>query len=259
MGVLRLAEIFMNPLRRAARVAGFGALTLGYGGGFAISNAQAAVENKRAVRDDWVKGWANALLKLFSVDVRVRGAVPAPDNGLIVVSNHRSTIDIGVLLRLFGGRMVARGDIATWPVVGPAASSVGTIFVDRQDTLSGIATIRTMRRCLDERDTICIFPEGTTFADDVVRPFHQGAFVAASHSPALIVPVGLAYGGAAGFVNETFGEHLLRMASAESTPVGVAIGEPFACDTRAAELTRRAHSQVSDLVQIARNLAESKR
>ncbi len=249
----------MNPIRRASRVAGFGALTFGYGSGFAIAHSQAHAEAKRKVRDTWVKGWSSALLDLFAIDVRITGIVPSSENGLLVVSNHRSTIDIGIVLRLFGGRMVSRADVASWPVLGRAASSVGTIFVDRQDTVSGMATVRAMSRCLEERDTLCIFPEGTTYGDDEVRPFHQGAFVAATRSESLIVPVGLAYGGAAGFVNETFGEHLMRMASAERTSVGVAIGTPFRCDARAAELTRQAHSQVSELVQIARNLAEAKR
>ena len=249
----------MNPLRRASRVAGFGALTLGYGTGFAIAHRQAKGATKRLVRDAWVKGWSSSLIDLFAIDVRATGLVPGNENGLLVVSNHRSTIDIGIILRLFGGRMVSRADIAKWPILGRAAASVDTIFVDRQDTISGMATVRTMRRCLEERDTLCIFPEGTTYGDDEVRPFHQGAFVAATRSDALIVPVGLAYGGAAGFVNETFSEHLLRMASAESTAVGIAIGVPFRCDSRAAELARQAHSQVSDLVRVARTLAEAQR
>lgn len=249
----------MNPLRRASRVAGFGALTLGYSGAFALAHSLAPGEAKRTVRDRWVKSWSNALLNLFAIDTRVKGTVPACENGILVVSNHRSTIDIGIVLRLFGGRMVSRADIATWPILGPAAASVGTIFVDRQDAISGMTTVRAMRRCLEERDTLCVFPEGTTYSDDVVRPFHQGAFVAATRSDALIVPVGLAYAGAAGFVNETFGEHLLRMASSERTSVGIAIGAPFKCDARAADLTQRAHSQVSELVYVARNLAEAPR
>ncbi len=250
----------MNPLRRASRVAGFGALTLAYGSGFALARAALHPGRKPVdVRNEWVKAWSNSLLDLFAIDVRMRGVVPACENGLLVVANHRSTIDIGILLRLFGGRMVSRADVAKWPIVGPAASSVGTIFVDRENTISGMTTVRAMRRCIEERDTLCVFPEGTTFTDDVVRPFHQGAFVAATHSGASIVPVALAYGGAASFVNETFTEHLMRMASAERTTVGIAIGTPFKCDARAAELTRRAHSQVSDLVQIARSLAEAKR
>jgi 1-acyl-sn-glycerol-3-phosphate acyltransferase len=254
----------VNPLRRASRVGGFGILTLAYGGGFALASGalqkkSASGDAQRIVRDEWVKRWSNALLDLFAIDVRLRGVVPACSNGLLVVANHRSTIDIGVLLRLFGGRMVSRADVATWPIVGRAAASVGTIFVDRQNMMSGMTTVRAMRRCLEERDTLSVFPEGATFADDVVHPFHQGAFVAATHSGAMIVPVALAYQGAASFVNETFAQHLMRMAEASRTTVGVAIGTPFECDARGAELTRYAHRQVSDLVRIARDIAEAPR
>ena len=54
--------------------------------------------------------------------------------------------------------------------------------------------------------TVIVFPEGTTFAGDEVRPFHAGAFVAALRTGAEIVPVGLAYqrGSGAAFVDESF-------------------------------------------------------
>ena len=78
------------------------------------------------------------LLTLFAVTVDLRGQVaPAPDRGRLVVANHRSTIDIAILLRAFGGRMVSREDLSGWPLLGAAARSVGTIFVDRDDAMSG--------------------------------------------------------------------------------------------------------------------------
>jgi 1-acyl-sn-glycerol-3-phosphate acyltransferase len=179
----------------------------------------------------------------------------------MVVMNHRSSIDIAILLSLFGGRMVSRADLADWPVVGPAARSVGTVFVDRSDSMSGVATIRTMRSLLMARQTINIFPEGGTFADDEVHPFHGGAFVAASGVPCEIVPVGVAYGKETdtAFVEGTFTEHLLRMSAAPPSRAAVAIGTPLvvAEGARSKELSRQAHAQVSALVQEARQRLEA--
>ena len=131
--------------------------------------------------------------------------------------------------------MVSREDLSGWPILGAAASAVGTIFVDRADAMSGATTIRAMRSALRDGDTVCLFPEGTTFEGDVVRPFHAGAFIAALRTGAEIVPVGFAYerDSGAAFVGETFLEHLERMAGAAPTRVVAKIGEPFFVGGRA--------------------------
>ena len=176
------------------------------------------------------------------------------------MANHRSTIDIAVLLRTFGGRMVSRGDLSGWPLLGAAARSVGTIFVDRANAMSGANTIRMMRDALRDGDTVCLFPEGTTFAGDEVRPFHAGAFVAALRTGAEIVPVGIAYerGSGAAFVGEPFLAHLSRMAGAEPTRVVARVGAPFVVEERskAADLRARTHAEVQRLVGEARAICE---
>jgi len=243
--------------RRAVRVAGFGAVTAGYATPFAALDAVSRESERRELRDRWVGRWADALLRLFEVRVEVEGdARPSASRGRVVVANHRSTIDIAVLLRAFGGCVISRADLSGWPIIGFAARAVGTLFVDRADAASGASAVRAMRARLDANDTIIVFAEGTTFSDDVVRPFHAGAFLAALHSNAEIVPVGLAYekGSGAAFVNETFPQHLARMSAADPTRVAVCIGEPFDVPpkARAAALRDRAQADVQTLVDRAR-------
>jgi 1-acyl-sn-glycerol-3-phosphate acyltransferase len=152
--------------------------------------------------------------------------------------------------------MVSRADIAKWPVIGPAARAAGTVFVDRSSAKSGAATIRALERALVDGHTIGIFPEGTTFDGDDVRPFHGGAFVAASRAGAEILPVGLAYPQSSGaaFVDETFTRHLARMAKSDATRMVIAVGKPFVAErgSKAAKLVDRARSDVSSLVARAR-------
>jgi lyso-ornithine lipid O-acyltransferase len=221
---------------------------------------RAPPEQKDLVRDLWVRRWARALLSLFDVETVILGSVPpptrAPDRGRLIVSNHRSAIDIGVLLATFGGKMVSRADVATWPIVGAAARGVGTVFVDRSSARSGAATIRAIQKELESGQTISIFAEGTTFDGDEVRPFHGGAFIGAGRAGAELLPVGLAYpkDSGAAYLNETFVEHLGRMAkSGRPTRMVVAVGDPIpAKGIRAGELTARAHAEVTRLVQKAR-------
>lgn len=215
------------------------------------------------IRDLWVRRWARALLGLFAIDVVVHGEVPPPtrrgDRGRLIVSNHRSAIDIGVILSTFGGTMVSRADLAGWPLVGAAARSVGTVFVDRSSAKSGAATIRAIQKHLEDGQTIALFPEGTTFEGDVVRPFHGGAFVAAARAGAEVLPVGLAYPAASGaaFVDETFLSHLGRMARSRATRMAVAAGEPIVPGkrARASDLTAAAEREVARLVVEARRIA----
>ncbi len=251
----------MNPeLRRALRVTGFAAVTASLLPAFALREALTPKSGREAVRDRWLGRWSDALLKLFAVTVIVDEGRPAPartrGRGRLIVANHRSTIDVAIALRTFGGFMVSRGDLASWPLFGVAARKVGTVFVDRTDAVSGAAAIRHIRDLLKGGHTVTIFPEGTTFPGDEVRAFHAGAFVAALHTQCEVIPVGIAYetGSGAAFVDESFLQHLNRMASAPPTRVAVTIGDPIVVreGVRGAELRERAHAAVVALVNRAR-------
>jgi 1-acyl-sn-glycerol-3-phosphate acyltransferase len=197
---------------------------------------------------------------MFGVRALVRGKKPPRGRGHLVVANHRSTADILLLLRAFGGCMVSRADLAKWPLVGIAARSVGTVFVDRSDVVSGANTVRAIRDRLRGGDAVIVFPEGTTFLGDEVRPFRAGAFVAALRSGADVVPVGIAYArdSGAAFVNESFPAHLARMAAAAPSEVALNIGAPIAIEAtaHAAQLRDRAQDEVARLVAEARRLVD---
>ncbi|MBX3200016.1 MAG: 1-acyl-sn-glycerol-3-phosphate acyltransferase [Labilithrix sp.] len=253
--------VIRDRARQVYRAGGFLAATSAMLPLYLARHGSAAEADKDAVRDRWVKRWARGLLRLFAIDVVVAGTVPPAtrrgERGRLIVTNHRSAIDIGVLLATFGGTMVSRADLATWPVVGAAARSVGTVFVDRSSAKSGAATIRAIQRALEGGQTITIFPEGTTFGGDEVRPFHGGAFIAAARAGAEILPVGLAYPASSGaaFLDETFLAHLGRMAKSDATRMGIAVGAPIAAKgVGARELTQRAHADVRSLVVEARAL-----
>lgn len=249
-----------RELRRAARIAGFGALTAAMLSGFHAEERLSAAADRARVRERWVWAWSGALLRMFGVRVLGTSTELSRDRGHLVVANHRSTADIPVLLRAFGGHVVSRADLAGWPLLGSAARAAGTVFVDCSDAVSGASAVRVIRSLLEERRTVVVFPEGTTFCDDDVRPFHSGAFVAALRSGADIVPVGLAYGSGSGaaFVNESFPAHLARVAAAEPSRVAMCVGEPiaFAEKIRAAQVRERAHGEVQRLVRRARLLVD---
>jgi lyso-ornithine lipid O-acyltransferase len=157
-----------------------------------------------------------------------------------------------LMLQHFGGSVLARHDLAGWPVLGRAAREGGTIFVDRHDPRSGVKAVREIRRRLRAGSTVSVFPEGTTHAGDEVRPFQGGAFAAVSGLDAEIVPVGVAYDLGAEFVDEGFAEHLQRVARRPRTRVALCVGEgrPALRDRDA--MAQDARTVVQTLVRSAR-------
>lgn len=260
-------------IRTTARSVGFAGSFAALLGGWLVREKIGALRNESlASHDDeravWLRRWCRSQFSLFDIRPTFVGAEPyqrrngstAP--GRLVVANHRSAIDIILLLEVFGGYVISRADLANWPLLGLGARRFGTVFVDRADPKSGAKTIRTISDRLKQGHTICLFPEGTTFEGDLVRPFHGGAFLAAKDAGAEIVPVGIAYGtgSQAAYVGTTFVQHLARVAaSTEPTRVAVVVGPPVSAQSQAprAKLTSTLENEVRRLVADARALVDA--
>lgn len=205
--------------------------------------------------DDYVRRWARAMLRALRVEVMVDGRRSlSPEHAHLVVSNHRSSVDIFVILELFGGHMLARGDMAKWPGMGQLAQMAGTLFVNRSDSGSRSRAVRQITDHLQKGRTIGVFPEGTTYVDDEVRPFHAGSFLAAARAGAQVVPVGLAYANPEScYGDHDFSAHFQQLLVADRTVVSVAIGDPFETAGQTVHAIRdRAHAAVQQLVHHAR-------
>ena len=251
-------------LRFALRTAGFVDLTLGLLVGFEIERALASSDSRRQeVTYRWMQRYGRGLLRLYGVEVSTIGAhiarpwgrYPARDErglGRLFVMNHRSMLDIFVNLAFVEANIVSRADLARWPVIGLAARRVGTLFVDRRSRRSGVLVLQAMCAALERGRGVIVYPEGTTFPGDAVRPFHSGAFVAAKRTGAEIVPMGIAYGGSsAAYVDEPFVNHLRRVASTPRTRVGLVVGDPLRGVATSSETV---HEHVQSLVHRARSL-----
>lgn len=236
-------------LRVAARAAGFALHTAARSwrrsvstrvGGTAIERALPQALHAPRLEDD-MRAWSALELYRFGVRLHVDEQMAANGSsvldamqpgdaqgrGRLVVANHRSPIDIGILLKLFGGRFVARHDLAAWSVVGAAARHAGAIFVDRDDRSSGLVALRRIRRCLERGETVHLFPEGRVVEGDRVGPLAPGGLAALQGVDADLLPVGLAYPPGLEFTEASFAAYVLRVARCRRIPVGVAVGAPI--------------------------------
>lgn len=210
-------------------------------------------ERRGEVWDFYYRRWARAAIPIFGIHLTVVPSVIPPATGpRLVVANHRSPLDIAVLISLFGGHVLSRADVEFWPVLGRGAVAAGTIFVDRASKTSGAQAIRAIRNRLADKRTVIMFPEGGTFAGDDVRPFQRGAFVSARGLGVEVIPVGMAYPPGAEWFQESFGEHLTRVAEQKGMRVVVKIGEPIPQTGDAKIDAERAHAAVQALTTEAR-------
>jgi lyso-ornithine lipid O-acyltransferase len=238
--------------RAAARVAAMASLTLGMMAGVRVRQRFVSEEERYATYQRWMKRWAHGLLQIFGVHTQVLDPPPPAAGARLVVANHRSPLDILLVLRQFGGVVLSRSDLANWPVLGVAARSAETIFVDRKDIRSGVVAARTIRDRLSRGRTVTVFPEGTTHAGDEVHPFFEGAFAAARGLQVELVPVGIAYQAGSEFVEPTFGEHLARVAGRRETRVVCAIGRARPMQGTRKEISESLRAEIQELVQRAR-------
>ncbi|WP_437307675.1 lysophospholipid acyltransferase family protein [Sorangium sp. So ce388] len=268
----------LDALRFPLRAAGFVGLTFGMYGLLEVDTALSSAADREVVLHTWMRRYGRALLKLYGLDVRVSGLsglfqgepargrggpaagaeyYPGRDPagvGRVFVMNHRSALDIMVTLAFFEATVVSRSDLAGWPVVGMAARRVGTLFVDRSSKRSGSAVVQAMCGALKRGRGVMVYPEGTTFSGDAVRPFRAGAFTAACRVGAQIVPVGLAYGGAdSSYADESFAAHMARVSRARRIPAALEVGAPIATAGQDVDAVRdESHQAVQALVHRAR-------
>jgi 1-acyl-sn-glycerol-3-phosphate acyltransferase len=269
MGAAPSQSLGSTLLRIPARTAGFVGLTFTLLAGYEAERARADSDRARdAVTYKWMHRYGLGLLRVYGLDVTARGphveaqggCYPARDatgRGRLFVMNHRSMLDIFVNLAFFEANIVSRADLSRWPVIGLAARRAGTLFVNRSDKRSGAAVINAMCTAVERGRGVMVYPEGTTFPGDEVRPFRPGVFLAAARSGAEIVPVGIAYDGDATTYrqDEVLVTHLARISSMPRIRIGLAVGDAVRSDASDVDATKMlAHERVQALVRQARTL-----
>jgi 1-acyl-sn-glycerol-3-phosphate acyltransferase len=250
-------------LRLAGRLSAFVAATSYQLGRLEYERALTEPNGKGSVTHKHVSLWARRLCRIFQVEARACGAYladgavyPGRDArgiGRVFIFNHRSGLDILLTLSFFEAYIVSRADLAGWPLIGVGAQRVGTLFVDRSSAKSGAAVLARMTRALKEGSGVSIYPEGTAFEGDEVRPLHPGAFRAAQRAGAEIVPVGLCYADPRTvYGDESFLAHMERVAVMDRVVAAIEVGEPFASDAPLDALRKKGREELQRLVDRAR-------
>ncbi|WP_327111987.1 1-acyl-sn-glycerol-3-phosphate acyltransferase [Streptomyces sp. NBC_01341] len=148
-------------------------------------------------RDRLIRRWAHTVVRAFGVRIRVTGAaVPSarPSRGELVVADHVSWLDIPLIAAVLPARMLAKSEIRSWPLLGPAATLGGTLFIERDRLRALPDTVRTLAGALGAGSRVAVFPQGSTWCGrGAGGRFRPAAFQAAVDAGALVRPVRIRY------------------------------------------------------------------
>jgi 1-acyl-sn-glycerol-3-phosphate acyltransferase len=248
----------MSRVRAFLRTGAFAGFSAGILAAYEARRAVTSESGREQLGTQYVTRLTDGLLRVFGAELLVHGE-RAHEGGSLIVANHQSALDIGVMLSLFQGVMLSKHDVADWPVLGRLAKHGETIFVDRDDRRSGAAALREIRRRAKEGRTVVAFPEGGTFPGDSVHEFHPGAFAAVRSLGIPIIPVGLAYSPPVPYEKESFARHIANIAARPSTQIAVHLGPPLPPDLDARSAAEAARAQVEGLVGDARRVLDGHR
>ena len=134
--------------------------------------------------------WCRRLLLRLGIETRLES--PLPMGGQLWVANHLSWLDPMVLMALRPSGILAKAEVADYPVIGPGARRAGLRFVLREEPLSRAAALARLASDLRAGRDFLIFPEGTTTHGDRLATLYEGSLRLAHRLNVTVLPIHLA-------------------------------------------------------------------
>jgi 1-acyl-sn-glycerol-3-phosphate acyltransferase len=108
--------------------------------------------------------------RLFGIRIKMIGK-PLTGEGVLIVANHTSWLDIIVFSAVGQVSFVAKSEVATWPLFSTLAKLQETVFVERTRRQATGQARDQIRDRLLAGDTLVLFPEGTSNDGNAVLGF----------------------------------------------------------------------------------------
>ncbi|MFN2422943.1 MAG: 1-acyl-sn-glycerol-3-phosphate acyltransferase [Cryomorphaceae bacterium] len=168
-----------------------------------------------------------ALRFVLNIKLTVHGTIP--DVQGVIMSNHRSYIDIILIPSQIPYVIVAKKQVKPWPIIGQAAVAIKTIFVDRDSAESRKRTREAIRDRLMRGIAVLIFPEGTTCRGPGVLDYKPGMFRTCASEGFPVIPVAIEFKNKdmAWIGDDTFLRHFIEAFGHWRIEVDVSMGAPL--------------------------------
>ena len=139
-----------------------------------------------------IQKWSKKLLIIFGIELKLKSAEILPEQPFLLAANHISWMDIHAINAFRPIRFVAKSDVQEWPIFGWMAKQLGTIFIKRNNARHGKHVASELGVIL-ARDSICIFPEGTSTVGESVLPFKPNLFESAVIAQVPVYSLAISY------------------------------------------------------------------
>ncbi|WP_029332737.1 lysophospholipid acyltransferase family protein [Exiguobacterium oxidotolerans] len=138
--------------------------------------------------------WANSLLRLAGVKVRLTGEEHIPsDQPVVFIANHQGNFDIPILLGHIAKpkAFISKIEVNKIPIVNVWMNLMGCVMIDRKDRRQSLKAIRAGVETIKDGQSMIIFPEGTRSKGGPIAEFKAGSFTLATSSGARVVPIAI--------------------------------------------------------------------
>ena len=151
----------------------------------------------------YIQRWSSHLLSIFGIRLDIRNANILPDQPYLLASNHISWMDIHAINAFEPICFVAKSEVASWPIFGWMAKQLGTVFIRRDSPRHALQVSSEIASVL-KKQSVCIFPEGTSTIGLDVLPFKSNLFESAIHANVQVYSLAIRYRSAiTGSLSET--------------------------------------------------------
>lgn len=161
LGLIHLVGLFNRPLRR-----------------------------KMAYKYNRLTAWW--LYRVSGAKFVIKGLENVPkDTNFLLVSNHRSMLDIPLVMLQFKDPLIFIGKdaIRKWPFIGWWLNAMDGLFINRTSPKEGLKTILTAIERIKAGESCIIYPEGTRTKTKEIQPFKQGSLKLASKTGVPVIPM----------------------------------------------------------------------
>lgn len=145
-------------------------------------------ESAFKLRRFWLKTMG---IPILNIEVQKEGQVS--DQPAIYMGNHRSFADPIVVCRYLDAYVIAKAEVANYPIINKGAELTGVIWVNRGDKNSRQETRSKLVETWQKGYNILVFPEGTVGIEPTTLPFKMGTFLEAAQHGIPVVPFAIEF------------------------------------------------------------------
>ncbi len=140
--------------------------------------------------------WAlDTVMWLSGAKVTVIGKENLVDDTCLLISNHRSILDIALIYPLCKGPtgFISKKSMGRVPGLRTWLLTLHGLLLDREDPKQGLKVILQAIEHVKSGISMCVFPEGTRkkTEEGELLPFHEGSFKISTKTGCPIVPIAI--------------------------------------------------------------------